>query len=85
MLLAYFIGQVGSLVPLPGGIGGVQGLAILVLVAGGMEAHSATAGVLVWTGVALGTQIVWGMWQYFFLRRSLKRWKAEEPLSSESG
>jgi hypothetical protein len=50
-----------------------------------MEAHSATAGVLVWTGVALGTQIVWGMWQYFFLRRSLKRWKAEEPLSSESG
>lgn len=79
MLLAYFIGQVGSLVPLPGGIGGVQGLAIAVLVAGGMEAHYATAGVLVWTGVALGTQIVWGMWQYFFLRKSLKRWKAEQP------
>ena len=78
MLLAYFIGQVGSLVPLPGGIGGVQGLAIGVLVAGGMEAHSATAGVLVWTGVALGTQIVWGMWQYWFLRKSIKRWQAED-------
>ncbi len=79
MLLAYFIGQVGSLIPLPGGIGGVQGLAIGVLVAGGMEAHSATAGVLVWTGVALGTQIVWGMWQYWGLRKSIKRWQAEDP------
>ncbi|MBM3664261.1 MAG: flippase-like domain-containing protein [Actinobacteria bacterium] len=78
MLMAYFIGQVGSLVPLPGGIGGVQGLAIAVLVAGGMEVHNATAGVLVWTGVALGTQIVWGTWQYWFLRKSIKKWQAED-------
>jgi putative heme transporter len=77
MLLAYFIGQVGSLVPLPGGIGGVQGLAIGVLVAGGMELHYATAGVLVWTGVALGTQVVWGLIQYWGLRKSMKRWQAE--------
>ncbi len=84
MLMAYFIGQVGSLVPLPGGIGGVQGLAIAVLVAGGMEVHSATAGVLVWTGVALGTQIVWGMWQYWFLRKSIKRWQAEDE-ANEAG
>ena len=82
MLLAYFIGQVGSLVPLPGGIGGVQGLAIGVLVAGGMEAHYATAGVLVWTGVALGTQIVWGMWQYWFLRKSIRRWQAEDAAAA---
>lgn len=85
MLLAYFIGQVGSLIPLPGGIGGVQGLAIGVLVAGGMEAHSATAGVLVWTGVALGTQIVWGMWQYWGLRKSIKRWQAEDPAAPVPG
>jgi allantoinase len=65
-----------------GGIGGVQGLAIGVLVAGGMEAHSATAGVLVWTGVALGTQIVWGMWQYWFLRKSIKRWQAEDAAAA---
>lgn len=77
MLMAYFIGQVGSLVPLPGGIGGVQGLAIGVLVAGGADASAATAGVLVWTGVALGTQIVWGMWQYIGLRKSIKQWQAE--------
>ena len=77
MLMAYFIGQVGSLVPLPGGIGGVQGLAIMVLVAGGAPAHIATAGVLVWTGVSLGTQIVWGMWQYWGLRKTMKKWEAE--------
>lgn len=90
MLMAYFIGQVGSLVPLPGGIGGVQGLAIMVLAAGGMEAHYAAAGVLVWTGVALGTQIVWGLWQYWFLHRSIRRWQAEDaaagtPSVSPSG
>lgn len=77
MLMAYFIGQVGSLIPLPGGIGGVQGLAIGVLVAGGAPAHIATAGVLVWTGVALGTQIVWGFWQYWGLHKSMKKWEAE--------
>lgn len=77
MLMAYFIGQVGSLIPLPGGIGGVQGLAIGVLVVGGAPASTATAGVLVWTGVALGTQIVWGLWQYWGLRRSTKQWEAE--------
>jgi len=55
-----------------------------VLVAGGMEVHSATAGVLVWTGVALGTQIVWGMWQYWFLRKSIKRWQAEDE-ANEAG
>lgn len=85
MLMAYFIGQVGSLVPLPGGIGGVQGLAIAVLVAGGMEVHYATAGVLVWTGVALGTQIVWGMWQYWFLRKSIKTWQAEDEAKAKAG
>ncbi len=77
MLMAYFIGQVGSLVPLPGGIGGVQGLAIGVLVVGGAPADIATAGVLVWTGVALGTQIVWGLWQYWGLRRATRQWEAE--------
>ena len=77
MLMAYFIGQVGSLIPLPGGIGGVQGLAIGVLIAGGAPAHTATAGVLVWTGVALGTQIVWGFWQYWGLHKSMKKWQAE--------
>ncbi len=82
MLMAYFIGQVGSLVPLPGGIGGVQGLAIGVLVAGGMDAHYATAGVLVWTGVALGTQIVWGMWQYWRLRKSIHGWQAEDAAAT---
>ncbi len=77
MLMAYFIGQVGSLIPLPGGIGGVQGLAIGVLIAGGAPGATATAGVLVWTGVALGTQIVWGFWQYWGLHKSMKTWQAE--------
>ncbi len=77
MLMAYFIGQVGSLIPVPGGIGGVQGLAIGVLVVGGAPASTATAGVLVWTGVALGTQIVWGLWQCWGLRRSTRQWEAE--------
>ncbi len=77
MMMAYFIGQVGSIIPLPGGIGGVQGLAIGVLIAGGADAATATAGVLVWTGVALGTQIVWGMFQYLRLRKSMKAWEAE--------
>lgn len=77
MMMAYFIGQVGSIVPLPGGIGGVQGLAIGVLVAGGASGATAAAGVLVWTGVALGTQIVWGMFQYLRLRKSMKAWESE--------
>jgi hypothetical protein len=32
--------------------------------------------------VALGTQIVWGMWQYWFLRKSIKRWQAEDAAAA---
>ena len=61
VLMAYLIGQLGNLVPIPGGIGGVEGGLIGTLVLYGVPAVSATAAVLLyrvlelWIPAALGT------------------------------
>ncbi len=75
MLMAYCLGQVGALIPTPGGIGGVQGMAILALVSAGAPAKVATAGVLAWTGVSLATQLVWGGIGYIRLQRTMRVWE----------
>jgi hypothetical protein len=70
MVFAYFLGQAGSLIPIPGA---PQVLAIACLVASGATAADATAGVLVWTAVVLSVQIGWGLYQYVALRRGMRR------------
>jgi uncharacterized membrane protein YbhN (UPF0104 family) len=44
--MAYFVGQLGNTLPLPGGVGGVEGALFGVLVAFGEPAGPALAGVL---------------------------------------
>jgi uncharacterized membrane protein YbhN (UPF0104 family) len=79
MLMAYCLGQVGALIPTPGGIGGVQGVAILALGSPGAPAKVATAGVLAWTGVSLATQLVWGGIGYLRLQRTMRLWERGDP------
>jgi uncharacterized membrane protein YbhN (UPF0104 family) len=69
MVFAYFLGQAGSLIPVPGA---AQVLAIACLVASGATAADATAGVLVWTAIVLSVQIGWGLYQYVALRRAMR-------------
>ena len=70
--IAYLIGQLGNLVPLPGGIGGVEGGLIGTLVLYGVPAVPATAAVLLYRVVQLWLPAGFGAIAFAQLRRMLR-------------
>ena len=54
--LAYMLGQLGTALPLPGGIGGVEPIMLGVLVASGVDSATGAAAIVVYRAVALGLQ-----------------------------
>ncbi|HEY0517246.1 MAG TPA: lysylphosphatidylglycerol synthase transmembrane domain-containing protein [Solirubrobacteraceae bacterium] len=71
--LAYLIGELGGLVPLPGGIGGVDLGLVGTLVLYHVPATEATAAVLAYRALALLVPAVIGLGAFLQLRRSLAR------------
>ena len=62
--LAYFVGQLGNTLPLPGGVGGVEGAMVAALVAFGEPAGLAIAGVLTYRALAFWLPTVPGVAAY---------------------
>lgn len=60
LLLAYVVGQLGGLIPLPGGIGGADGGLIAALVLYGTPLSSAAAAVLAYRAFQLGVPALLG-------------------------
>jgi uncharacterized membrane protein YbhN (UPF0104 family) len=60
VVLAYMLGQLGNLLPLPGGVGGVEPVMLGVLTASGVSSGLAAAAVVLYRVVALGTQATLG-------------------------
>ena len=58
--LAYMLGLLGSAIPLPGGVGGVEPLMAAVLTASGVGLGTATAAIVVYRAIALGLQAAAG-------------------------
>jgi uncharacterized membrane protein YbhN (UPF0104 family) len=54
--LAYMLGQLGTTLPLPGGVGGVEPIMLGVMTASGIDAATGTAAIIVYRAVALGIQ-----------------------------
>ena len=61
LLLAYIIGQLGGLIPLPGGIGGVDGGLIGTLVLYGVGAGPAAVAVIAYRGLLLAIPAILGL------------------------
>jgi putative heme transporter len=74
---AYFVGLLANLLPLPGGIGGVDGGMIGALIAFGMDGGLAIVAVLVYRGFAFWLPTLPGAIAYLQLRRTVARWKDE--------
>jgi len=70
-LLAYTLGQVGSLIPTPGGVGGTEGGLIGMLVVYGAPAAQAAAAVLLYRVFQLGLPTVFGLLAFRQIRRRL--------------
>lgn len=73
LLLAYIIGQLGGLIPLPGGIGGLDLGLIGSLILYGVNATDAAVAVLAYRGVLLLVPAVVGLPALFSLQRQLRR------------
>jgi uncharacterized membrane protein YbhN (UPF0104 family) len=73
LLLAYILGQLGGLVPFPGGLGGLDLGLIGALVLYGVEATDAAVAVLAYRGVLLAVPALVGLPALARLRRRLGR------------
>ncbi|MDE3069628.1 MAG: flippase-like domain-containing protein [Acidobacteriota bacterium] len=72
---AYFVGMLANLLPLPGGIGAVEGGMIGASVALGIEGGGALIAVLMYRLFAFWLPSIPGGVAYFQLRRTVSRWR----------
>ena len=72
LLVAYLIGQLGSLIPIPGGIGGVDGGLIGTLVLYGIGAGDAAVAVIAYRGLLLAIPAALGLPALAILRKRLQ-------------
>jgi putative heme transporter len=82
LVLGYFLGTLGSLLPLPGGIGGVEGAMIGVFVAFGIPAGQAVIAVLAYRAISFWLPTLPGVAGYLVLRRTVHRWEASDAPSA---
>ena len=79
LVMAFFVGMLGNLLPLPGGIGGVDGGMIGAFAALGTDAGLAVVAVLVFRGFTFWLPTVPGAIAYLQLRRTVDRWAHRRP------
>jgi uncharacterized protein (TIRG00374 family) len=82
--MAYFLGMVGNLLPLPGGLGGVEGGMIGAFAAFNVNLELAVLAVLSYRAISFWLPTFPGAVAYFQLRRTVGRWRDEqggEPLA----
>jgi putative heme transporter len=79
LTVAYFVGMLGNLLPLPGGIGGVDGGMIAALIVVGAEPGLAVLGVLTYRLFALWLPTLLGIPSYVALVRRASRWRHGAP------
>jgi uncharacterized membrane protein YbhN (UPF0104 family) len=78
LVMAYFVGTLGNLLPLPGGVGGVDGGIIAALVGFGVSPGIAFLAVLTHRVFAFWLPTIPGGIAYLQLRRTVGRWDRDE-------
>ncbi len=73
--MAYFVGTLGNLLPLPGGLGGVEGGMIGAFAAFGVNLELAVLAVISYRAISFWLPTVPGAIAYFQLRRTVSRWR----------
>ena len=77
LIMGYFVGMLGNLLPLPGGVGGVDGGMIGAFAAFDVEFGLATVAVLTYRGFAFWLPTIPGAVAYFQLRKTVSRWRSQ--------
>jgi uncharacterized protein (TIRG00374 family) len=79
IVMSYFLGMLGNTLPLPGGIGGVDGGMIGAFTAFGVDVELSVVAVLAYRAFAFWLPTLPGAVAYLQLRRTVNRWSAEPP------
>ena len=79
IVMAYFVGMLANTLPLPGGIGGVDGGMIGAFTAFGVDVELSVVAVLAYRAFAFWLPTLPGAVAYLQLRRTVQRWSAERP------
>ncbi len=86
LVAGYFVGTLGSALPLPGGIGGVEGGMIGAFLGFGVEAPLATIAVLAYRTISYWLPTIPGVIAYFRLRHGLANHRGgDEPQTGPGG
>ena len=86
LIMGYFLGTLGSLLPLPGGIGGVEGGMIGAFAAFGVPGGRAVVGVLAYRAISFWIPTLPGVFGYIKLRKTVRGWRladGERPPADE--
>jgi len=79
IVMSYFVGMLGNTLPLPGGIGGVDGGMIGAFTAFGVDVELSVVAVLAYRAFAFWLPTLPGAVAYLQLRRTVHRWSTEPP------
>jgi uncharacterized membrane protein YbhN (UPF0104 family) len=80
VVMAYFVGMLANTLPLPGGVGGVDGGMIGALIAFGVEPSLAVVAVLAYRGFAFWLPIAPGVIAWVSLRRTVAGWERDSAM-----
>jgi uncharacterized protein (TIRG00374 family) len=81
LVVGYFVGMLANTLPLPGGVGGVDGGMIGAFVAFGVDPAAAIVAVLAYRFFAFWLPIAPGALAFGSLRRTVAQWE-EEPVAA---
>jgi uncharacterized protein (TIRG00374 family) len=78
LVISYYLGQLGNVIPLPGGVGGVEGALIGSMIAFGQNGSTAVLGVLAYRLISFWLPTIPGGVAYVQLRRLVAGWREQD-------
>jgi uncharacterized protein (TIRG00374 family) len=78
VIMCYFLGTLGSLLPLAGGVGGVEGGMFGAFVAFGVPAGTALIGTLAYRAISFWIPTLPGIVGWITLRKTVRHWQEED-------
>jgi uncharacterized protein (TIRG00374 family) len=84
IVMAYFVGWIANTLPLPGGIGGVEGGMIGAFTAFGVSVQSAIVAVLAYRAFSFWLPTLPGGVAYVQLRRTVNQWRSSGTATSQT-
>jgi putative heme transporter len=82
VVMAYFVGTLANVIPIPGGIGGVEGGMIGCFIGFDVNGSTAVIAVLCYRALSFWLPTLPGALAYFQLRRTVGQWRAADPEES---